>query len=217
VRTGEIDLRSVLADTEFEVYKILSHNGPLMTSINLDSHCVGRGISHSRTEQLKTYSPILARYAPSVYGLRGAEFLPGLLTEIRQKLPITANVTQDYGWTSDGRPWIAYKASRGMLNAGVVTIPSAMKPYIVGRFAYSLPEDRLRMGTIVVDENRAWGVGPFLRRYSVEPGDRILVVFDIRSQKAEIHAGETDVSTVTQPFAASNAPVSHLNSSGSAS
>lgn len=197
-RAVVLDPRRILADREYSVYSVLAEHGPLMYSSDFEAACFAKGINRHTVTALKTHSPIVARFAPSIYGLRGAVFAPGLLASMMARMPVLSRVTQDYGWTSDGKPWIAYRVSRGMLNAGVLNIPSGMKRFLRGRFAYPRPEDGSEGGAIVVDARRAWGIGPFLRHQSVEPGDTLVILFDITAHRAEIRMGDADL-VLTNP------------------
>jgi hypothetical protein len=193
VRTVNLDVGKILADSEYSIYSVLSKKGPLVRSSDLDSACLKNAMNRHTIMALKTHSPIIARYAPCIYGLRGVVFPPGLLSDMIAMTPLANRVTEDYGCSRDGRPWIAYKVTHAMLSAGVLHIPAAMTRYIAGRFAYVWPGDDSEAHAIVVEGARAWGAGPFLRRQAVEMGDTVIVIFDIKSGSAEMHVGDSEI------------------------
>ena len=136
------------------------------------------------------YSPFIARYARGVYGLRGAVVEPGVVESLiapRQK----GRVLKDYGWTTDGRVWLGFQLSEAMISSGVFTAPAAMKVFVTGEFLLKV-EDSSPIGTAVVQESGAWGLGPFFTRRGGEPGDHLILVFDLAAREAVVHIGDAD-------------------------
>src|SRR5207244_3993550 len=118
------------------------------------------------------YSPILNRYAPGVYGLRGANVSSATIQTLIPKIR-RVRVTKDYGWTESGQIWIAYSLSAAMISSGVATLPAGIKRYVEGDFSLKT-EDGLQIGTLVAAPSNVWGFGPFFRRRGGEPGDYLL-------------------------------------------
>ena len=147
-----------------------------------------------------TYSPVIARYARGVYGIRGAPISPGVaesMVESHRKTRVLA----DYGWLADGKILISYRLSAGSLSNGIVTVPASMKCYLQGEFGLFI-EDGQAAGRMVVKDTQAWGLGPFFRRRGGEPGDLFEVVFDTKNRLAEVRLGETidqDNERTTEP------------------
>lgn len=134
------------------------------------------------------YSPVLARYAPGVYGLRGAQIPPGLaesLVESRRRTRVLA----DYGWLPDGRIHLSYKLSEGALSNVIVSVPVGMKSYLQGEFKLLIADGQC-VGRLVVKDTQAWGLGPFFRRRGVEPGDFFQILFDTKQRLASLSLEE---------------------------
>jgi hypothetical protein len=134
-------------------------------------------------------SPILGRYAQGVYGLRGAEFTPG---DLERCVPLQVKRLSDHGWTIDAKPWIAVELSAGALSSGVVSVPAAVRDFLVGRYLLRA-EDRAEIGTLVISEKGAgWGLAPLFRRRGGEPGDVLLIVFDPQRGEALARCGKRE-------------------------
>lgn len=145
-----------------------------------------------------TYSPILARYARGVYGLVGADFPPGAAQAL---IPpkVRTKVLHDYGWTSDQGIWIKYRLSESLAKSGVCSVPSAMSAYVKGSFTL-LAEDGLAVGSFVADKASGWGLGSLFRRRGGEPGDFLVLRFDIKGAvcTAYLREQEPDVEALIE-------------------
>jgi hypothetical protein len=179
----------VLGSTiERQIAEILFEHGPVMRRDDLEEIAVDqRGINRSSFYVYLGYSPIIARYAPGVYGLRGARVTAG---EVNALIPPRARTQRlvDHGWSCDGRVWLAYKMSAAALTAGVLSVPAALQEFVAGSYLLFSEHDR-PVGSLVVKGNHIWGVSPFYRRWGVEEGDFVVVVIDINSARATIQAG----------------------------
>lgn len=191
------DWRHVLAESECVLAAALFDHGPVMRRADLEELVVhGAGMNRSSFYVYLTYSPILARYAPGVYGLRGASVSPG---EVKAMIPpfSPVSVISDHGWSSDGRVWIVYHLSAAATKSGVLSVPAALTPVLRGQFGlYTV--DGMPIGTVAIDESRMWGLSPFYRRRGVEPGDYVLLVFDLNSRASTIDAGDDTIALAYQ-------------------
>jgi hypothetical protein len=64
-----------------------------------------------------------------------------------------------------------------------------MKSFLYGQFAIESP-DGGKFGTITVADTGAWGLGPFFRRRGGEPGDYLLIVFDLGRRVSVMRLGD---------------------------
>ena len=180
-----------LNETEQILLLALETHGPVMRREELEELCVALGMKRSTFYVRLGYSPFIARYARGVYGLRGAAVEPGLVESLiapRRK----GRVLKDYGWTTDGEVWLGFELSEAMISSGVFTVPTAMKTYVSGEFRLKV-EDGSSIGTVVVQESGAWGLGPFFTRRGGEPGDHLILVFDLVAREAVVHIGDADL------------------------
>lgn len=179
----------VLGDTvERRLAEALFEFGPVMRRDDLERVVVDeRGVNRSSFYVYLGYSPIIARYAPGVYGLRGARVSAG---EVNSLIPPRVRTQRliDSGWTSDGKVWIASRLSAASGQSGVLTVPAALQSIIAGSYLL-FSEQEHPIGTLVAKENRMWGVRPFFTRWGVEEGDFVVVTLDITAGRATIAAG----------------------------
>jgi len=178
----------LLGETELLMVKILNENGPLLERGRFQELCVAAGMNPATFMSYLANSPIISRYAPGVYGLTGIQFPVGLIESMLAKRR-PSKVLLDYGWTDDRKIWVAYKLSRGIINSGVIGIPSPMASFLQGEFVLR-DEGGSRVGTIVSKKSQAWGLGPFFRRRGGEVGDFLLLVFNLEARDAQLAVGD---------------------------
>ncbi len=167
---------------------VLREHGPLMQRPKLEELCLGKGLHRDSFSIHLTYSPVIARYAPGVYGLRGAQIPIGLaesMVEPRRKTRVLA----DYGWLPDGRIFLSYTLSKGSLSNGIISVPAGMKSYLQGEFKLIIADGH-SAGRLVVKDTQAWGLGPYFRRRGGEPGDPFRIVLDTKQRLASLSLGE---------------------------
>jgi hypothetical protein len=107
-------------------------------------------------------------------------------------------VLKDYGWIADGNIWLGYRLSQAMLMSGVFTVPASMEHFVQGQFL--LKDDGARVGSVVVRETGAWGLGPFFKRRGGEPGDYLVIVFNLAAQEAAVRIGDASLFYDFQPI-----------------
>jgi hypothetical protein len=138
-----------------------------------------------------TYSPILERYAPGVFGLRGARTSAAEISTMVPPLR-RSQVLRDHGWTPERRIWIVYRLSPGARGTGVLTVPAALAPLLHGQFDL-VTDERTSIGSITIESAKLWGLGAFYRRRGVEAGDHVLLTFGLSERTARVEVGGADV------------------------
>lgn len=181
------DWQEILGENECRLVSILFEDGPVMRREDLERRAVDEeGMNRNSFYAYLSYSPVLERYAPGVYGLRGASVRAA---EIKAMIPprVRRQVLKDYGWTDDGKVWIAYKVSPASLLTGVLSVPAVLDALLEG--SYSLvTEDEHAVGTVVVEDN-LWGLSPYFKRRGIEAGDYLVLVFDTTHDAATVATG----------------------------
>jgi hypothetical protein len=190
-KPGLPDWKDILGKCEATLVDVLFEFGPVMRRDDLEEIVVDeRGLNRSSFYVYLGYSPVIARYAPGVYGLRGAQVTAA---EVDVMIPSRARtqVLQDHGWTSKHELWIAYRISAAAERSGVLAVPKAVKGVAQGSFELTT-EDGRAIGTLVIEENM-WGLSPFYRRYGIEEGDYVVLVLDLRLRTATAFAGAQEL------------------------
>ena len=178
--------------TEWALCAALKEQGPIMRKEDLEKTCLELGMKYNTLNAYLTFSPIIHRFAISVYGLRGAKVPPGFVESLVSDIDRTKRKTLlDSGWTEDGSIWISHRVSEGMLKNGVFTIPAGMKKYLEGTYTLKTI-DGVNIGSFRIKDNAGWSLGGFYRRRGAEEGDYMLMLFDIKSRVAWIALGEDE-------------------------
>lgn len=184
------DWRDVLGANERMLVEVLFDHGPVMQRSDLEAELVGRGFNRNSFYVYLTYSAFLRRFAPGVFGLRGA---PVTAADIEAMIPprTRSQVLQDHGWTKTGEPWAAFRVSEAGEKSGVLTAPKSIRAAARGSFDLYAP-DESPVGTVVVEQNM-WGLSPFFRRWGIEAGDYVALSFDLEGRRATIEAGDREL------------------------
>ncbi len=188
---GLPDWRTLLGKNERTIVAILFEEGSVMRRDELERRAVEKeGLNRNSFYAYLAYSPVLERYAPGVFGLRGAKITAA---EVKAMIPprVRTQVLQDHGWTADGRVWIAYKLSSASRVTGVLGVPSVLDDLLRGSYALA-SEDNRHVGTLTIEDSM-WGLSPFFNRRGVEAGDHIVVTFDLAERSATIATGGEDL------------------------
>jgi hypothetical protein len=188
-----LDWRKVLGRTEQTLVLALKSRGSSMTRVRLEEICLQRGMKRNTFYTYLDHLSIIKKFAQGVYALRGAEIPAGTVEALAPRRRM-GKVLVDYGWTPDRRVWLGYKLSDAMITTGSFNVPKSMKRFAVGEFALKAA-DGSSVGTAVSKESGAWGLRPFFRRRGGEPGDYLLLVFDLAARVAVVSIGDASLLT----------------------
>lgn len=192
----------VLADTERTFVAVFRETGPLVESRKLEQECLARGMNRATFMQYLTYSAIITRFARGVYGLRGTVVQPGMAESLVRERVQSRRVLADYGWLEDGRIFLTYKLSSGMLANGNVSVPASLKQYLSGAHQLHVAGG-VPIGHLVVRDSQAWGLGPLFTRRGGDPGDSLRILFDLKTKTAIAELGQTSAEEVAEVAAQS--------------
>jgi hypothetical protein len=173
---------------EARLVSILKEYGPLMERGQLEDLCVASGMNRFSFHAFLACSPVIAQYGHSVYGLLGAAAAPEVVKSLAARHRArrgSARVLDCHGRTDDGRVWLSYRLSKAASTYAVITVPSALKDVVSGKFDL-LATDGRHVGLLAAKDGRAWGLGAFLRRKGAKIGDRVLVTLDLDKRQAVI-------------------------------
>lgn len=189
-----LDWREVLAGVERGMVEVLTEHGPVMERGEFEERCIENGMNRFSFNAIIMCSPVITQYGRSVYGLLGQKVDRKTIEALAARKPGTAptKVLKSYGATDDGRVYLAYRLSKAAISGGVITVPAAMSDRVRGRFAIETADGEAS-GTLVSKNGCAWGLGPVLRGQAAEPGDHLLILFDLARQQAQIYIGNEDI------------------------
>ncbi len=180
------DWKKVLTGIEARLVATLMRDGPIMDRGRLEDVCVSGGMNRFSFHAFLAWSPVIAQFGHSVYGLLGArpdDQQLHSLSERRRTERYAHRVLEGHGRTADGRIWLKYRLSKAASTYAVITIPAALKETVRGRFEL-LDSTGESIGALATKDGRAWGLGAFLRKQNAQIGDAILVTIDVNRKTA---------------------------------
>jgi Sigma-70, region 4 len=189
-----LDYRAFLGDGEQVLVEVLrsSSIGVLDRKALIDGSKT-RGLNENTLAVYTTYSPILEHIGLDLWKLRGVRVDPAAVEAVREQNQLRTRQTRllEYGWTPDGRLWIAWKLP-GTLNTPVLSVPGAVRRYLCNRTFAAINKDvGKNIGQASVNEaGTSYGYGPFLRHAGADEGDTLLAEFDLA--KAEVYLSMVD-------------------------
>jgi hypothetical protein len=198
IATHSREMSHLLSENQLTIARIMLDRGPVVRRDDLEEWCTSAGMNVSSFYIYISYLPFIVRYAPGVYGIRGAPVDPGVVESLSKTRSLPTKVQIDYGWTDDARIWVAYRLSKNALATGVLGIPAGLKEYIEGDFDL-MTTDGTRMGTFRCKDGTAWGLSPFFRRRGGDEEDYIALEFDLTKRAATIRIGTDELLDIYQP------------------
>ena len=185
------DWKKSLTGVEAQLVAVLKEHGPVMERGAMEDLCVAGGMNRFSFHAFVSWSPVIAQYGHSVYGLLGAEVSQQQVDDLiakRRAKRLAHRVLDDHGRTEDGRIWLSYRLSKAASTYAVITIPAALKKVVRGRFKL-LDSDGEQIGTLATKDGRAWGLGAFMRQRQAQVGDYVVVTLDLKKRTAVVELG----------------------------
>jgi len=182
------DWRQVLTGVEAQLVQALSEHGPVLDRGTLEDLCVRGGMNRFSFHAFLAWSPVVAQYGHSIYGLLGSRVSEETLRQLGEKRRaerINSRVLEDHGVNRDGTVWLKYRLSKAASTYAVITIPAALKEHVEGRFEL-FDDSGESIGTLATKDGRAWGLGSFLRERGADSDDEILLTIDPARCTAEV-------------------------------
>jgi hypothetical protein len=182
------DWQQALTGVELKLVRVLKQHGPVMERGQMEDLCVAEGMNRFSFHAFVSWSPVIVQLGHSVYGLLGTEVPKrrlDALAKARRATRLARRVLAGHGWTDDGRVWLSYRLSKAASTYAVITVPSALKKHVRGRFTLIGPDQRA-IGTLATKDGRAWGLGAFLRNQGARINDRILLTLDLQRRTATV-------------------------------
>lgn len=191
---GKLDWREELGDIERTMVSILKENDYVMARVDYEQLCIQEGINRSTFYVYLGNSPVIQKLAIGVYGLRGSEIDPGVVQDLAERrVPRrSGKALLDRGWTKDGKLWLAFNVTGGMIRSGTYTIPSAVREHLGNEFALYTDDGRW-IASLKYSEQTGYGLGPALRRLAVEEGDCLVLAYNLGEYQATAYVGSHEL------------------------
>jgi len=186
-----LDYEKILGSNEWLMISILKEYGPVLDYYTFRSLCLEYGMKEGSFYIYLCYSPVLTKYAPLIYGIRGAKIMPSVIEDLKKEHK-PKKVLKDYGWTEDGKIWIAHEISDSMLRMGNFSIPASMKHYIEDGYSLKTADDVL-IGELRIERSAGWGLKDFFNRRGGELGDFLVIELNNVKNEGKVYLGNYEL------------------------
>ena len=190
------DWRKDLSGVERTMVEVLTEHGPVMERPAFEAECLQRGMNRCTFNVMVTNSPVVVPCGHCLYKLIGTR-TPRRAAPRRWRRALP-RVLRACGRTEDGKTYAVYRLSEAVVSGGLVTMPSASRARLHGKFAIRTPEGR-ELGEMTAKDGCAWGLAPALREAGARQGDQLLLIFDAAQRVADFHLGEPSVLIPSAP------------------
>jgi hypothetical protein len=103
---------------------------------------------------------------------------------------------------------LQFELSNSMLATGVFSVPASLQKFLFGEFILK-GYDGQRHGHVAVKDGRGWGLGPLFRRVGGEVGDKMALVFNLKTREVTFSLSGTED---FEPLVRNDADLSKPNS-----
>jgi len=76
-----------------------------------------------------------------------------------------------------------------MISNGLFYVPAALSSFLEGNFKLKMKNGSF-IGKLATGKTTCWGLSPFFRRRGGEPGDYLILLFDLSNREANIQIGD---------------------------
>jgi len=191
-----LDYRHELGQADQALVDVLrSSPSTVLDRATILQECVERGLNLQTVSTSLTYSCIIEHLDTNIWTLRGADINPAAVEAIRRANALRPRErrVRDFGWTKDGYLWIATVVPP-VIQTFVFGCPPGSRPYIARRKFAAVMRDGTPCGTIgVTEDGMVYGFGIFQQISGCEPGDILVVEFNLSDTKATLVLGDEEL------------------------
>jgi hypothetical protein len=171
------------------------NRGVVLDSYTVSEEGLALGINENSLSIYKTYSPLLWKPVAGHYSVVGSDIPTGLIDELERKKERPGRPTLGFGWTADHKLLFARNITDGVWLSGIVNLPAAVQEFVVGEYRlFGLGKHEL--GDIHMRDGSVFGIKPFLRMFGGDPGDVLVLLFDLKEKRCESWLGGRELSEI---------------------
>lgn len=180
-----------LSPVEITMAGVLNDHGKVMVREEFEKYCIAAGINRTTFYSYLANCPIFEKFASGIYGLRGAAISPSDIEALGGQVKSPSKVLKSSLWTENGDLELQFELSNSMLATGVFSVPASLQKFLVGEFILK-GYDGQRHGQVAVKDGRGWGLGPLFRRVGGEPGDKMALLFNLKTREVTFALSGTE-------------------------
>jgi hypothetical protein len=186
-----------LSPVEIKMVEVLNDNGKVMPREEFEKHCIAAGINRTTFYMYLANCPIFEKFASGIYGLRGASIGPSDIEALGGQVKSQSRVLKSSLWTTNGDLELQFELSNSMLATGVFSVPASLQKFLIGEFMLK-GYDGQHYGQVASKDGRGWGLRPLFRRVGGEPGDKLVLTYNLKTREVIFSIGETEDYEVSQ-------------------
>jgi hypothetical protein len=171
-----------LSPVEITMARVLNDHGKVMARQEFEQHCIAAGINRTTFYIYLANCPIFEKFASGIYGLRGAAIGPSDIEALGGKAKTHSKVLKGSMWTEDGKLELQFEVSNSLLATGVFSMPASLQRFLSGEFILK-GHDGQQYGRVASKDGRGWGLRPLFRRVGGESGDKMALVFNLKTRE----------------------------------
>ncbi|WP_160601862.1 DNA-directed RNA polymerase subunit alpha C-terminal domain-containing protein [Allopontixanthobacter confluentis] len=180
-----------LGEIETAFHDCFQAKGSPLRREEIESYCIDeRGINDNSFYMYLSYSPIIGKIAPGIYGLVGAPVPPGMIEELATTRKKTAR--SEHGWDGQGRLWFATRLNRLGIKMGMFYLPAFVIDLVSGTWPVRLA-DGTKSGQIEANAQGIAGLRDILALSGADIEDVMLLRFDFGHNTVEVEVGDDEL------------------------
>lgn len=180
-----------LGEIEQVLFEGFQNLGSPLGREQLERYCIDqRGVNDNSFYVYLSYSPIVAKISPGIYGLVGAKIPLGTIEQLSVERKNDAR--SEHGWDKQGRLWFATRLSRLTIKMGMFYLPSFVVDLASGIWPARLPDGTVS-GAIEVSDQGILGLRSILELSGAEPDDVMSLRFDFSQKNVEVEVGDDEL------------------------
>lgn len=193
-----LDYRIELSATE-QIFVDVFRSSPacVLDRASCAKACIERGMNQHTFSVYLTYSAVIAHLGTDIWTLRGVQVDPATVEALRATNAERAREKRvlDYGWTPNGRLWVAVRLPElKSLAAFTFGMPAPIRRLVADREFPASSESGILSGVVRVNaDGISWGYGSFLGRSGADEDDILIVEFDLAEGTAILRLGDDEV------------------------
>lgn len=194
-----------LGEVEQAILDCFKDLGTPLTREAMEEFCIEeRGINANSFYITITYSALVQKLTPGIFGLVGGHVPVGTVEEMAANRRLESR--SEHGWDKDGRLWFAVRLDRVGITRGMFFLPKFVSNLSLGTWSSILP-DGTATGDVPVSDASISKLRRILDLSGADPGDVMRLSFNLLTKLVEVAVGGDELWDSNRPELTEMPPV----------